>query len=68
VARCVCRARYRLAHHGMLLLEERPEFKRHLLEGCARRLRTASQSDNPPGVLKLAAVAALAMWVYVAND
>jgi magnesium chelatase family protein len=35
------------APHGTLLLEELPEFKKHVLEGCASRLRTASRLDNP---------------------
>jgi hypothetical protein len=48
-----------LAHHGILLFDELPELKRHVLE-VFNHSRRVLQANNFAGVLDLTALAALA--------
>jgi magnesium chelatase family protein len=47
-----------LAHHGILFLDELPEFKRHILKVWRRPLGEASHASNLPRVIDLVALAA----------
>jgi hypothetical protein len=49
-----------LAHHGLLLLDERPEFKAMSSTSCANRSKIASQESNLPHITDLVALAAVA--------
>jgi magnesium chelatase family protein len=49
-----------LAHHGVLFLDELPEFRGHVLEDWRPSSRGESSTDNRPHVIDLLALAGLA--------
>jgi predicted ATPase with chaperone activity len=53
-----------LAHHGVLLLDELPECRRHGSRGCASLSRTASSRNNLASVLDVAGLAVLVEHVH----
>lgn len=49
-----------LAHHGVLFLDELPEFRRHVWRCCASPSRRVSYEYNLPRVINIIALTALA--------